>query len=164
MINLINFLADLNEAESHLGIWIDPDDDNDFVIADISSNQIIPRKGTNWKNNTIAGKICIGTLEELSFRNGRAAQVIELLCNAEANGRGTFVRHDGKQVRVCIEAVTELYAAKALDRAFQTELEEKVEPLCTQLALEAASDFLWEWKECACDERESSIPAMEHSR
>jgi transcription initiation factor TFIID subunit TAF12 len=74
------------------------------------------------------------------------------------------VRHNGKQVRVCIEALTELYAAKTLDLAFQTELEEKVEPLCTQLALEAASDFVSEWKEYACYERKRSIPSMERPR
>ena len=105
-MSLQNYLSNLNSADSQYGIWINPDNINDYIVAPFSSE--------NEKY------IFIGSLKKLSF--GYQSQHDAIKQYLKEN---QLLAYEGKKVKVNQKEILQAWSDGNLDPNFSSFLEEK---------------------------------------
>jgi hypothetical protein len=139
MTLLRDYLANLNSAESNWGIWVDPDNLDDYRIG----QKIFENGGL------LDEKVYIGNLEELSCGNQSQLEAIEnFLSNRERylHGIAEF-KYGERLVRCNTKAVLTAWSEDRLDSDFREFLESE------------AAEIEAEW---AKNEAELKIEELQH--
>lgn len=127
IMSLQKFLATLNSADSQHGVWVNPDNYNDYRIGDFS-----------WENGGLPPKyICIGSLENLSFGFQSKRDAIKHLLS-----ENDYLLYKGKKVKISVEGTLEAYCEGNLDEDFSAFLDEKAEEIENIWAENEAEEFV----------------------
>ena len=126
-MSLQEYLSNINSADSQLGIWVNPDDVDDYRIGPFQ-----------FENGGILdGKICIGSLDQLSF--GYQSQLDAIKQYLEENQLLTF---KGKKLKVNQKEILQAWSDGNLDPSFSSFLEEKSQPIMKMWASYEAEEFV----------------------
>lgn len=112
-VKLVEFLKNLDSAESHRGIWVNRENIDQYRIGEFS-----------FENGGVLDHwICIGSLDKLSFGFQSWADAIAQYLEDE----NSFIKYKDKLVRVNIGGILDAYSNGLLDEDFREFLEEKAE-------------------------------------
>ncbi|MEY2910762.1 MAG: hypothetical protein RLZZ184_71 [Cyanobacteriota bacterium] len=126
-MSLQKYLSNLNSADSQWGIWVNPNNINDYRIGQFQ-----------FENGGILdGKICIGSLDQLSF--GYQSQLDAIKQYLEENQLLTF---EGKKVKVNQKEILQAWSDGNLDPNFSSFLEEKSQDIMEMWASYEAEEFV----------------------
>lgn len=126
-MSLQEYLSNLNSADSQLGIWVNPNNINDYRIGQFQ-----------FENGGILdGKICIGSLDQLSF--GYQSQLDAIKQYLEENQLLTF---KGKKLKVNQKEILQAWSDGNLDLEFSSFLEKKSQPIMEMWASYEAEEFI----------------------
>jgi hypothetical protein len=126
-MSLQEYLSDLNAADSQWGIWVNPDNINDYRIGQFQ-----------FENGGILDeKICIGSLEKLSF--GFQSQHDAIKSCLEEN---KFLSYKSKKVKVNKKEILQAWSDGTLDPEFSSFLEKMSQPIMQTWAEYEAEEFI----------------------
>jgi hypothetical protein len=126
MSGLIEYLSSLNTADSSWGLWVNPEN-----IDDYRTGQFVFNNG-----GVLDNFVCVGDLEALSFGyQSHEDALAEVL-------RGGVIEYKGKQVKFNPLAMKEHYFAEELPPGFHECLENKANEIERNLAVMEAEDFV----------------------
>jgi len=126
-MSLQNYLSNLNSADSQYGIWINPDNINDYRIGQFQ-----------FENGGILdGKICIGSLDQLSF--GFQSQHDAIKQYLKEN---QLLAYEGKKVKVNQKEILQAWSDGNLDPEFSSFLEKKSQDIMQTWAEYEAEEFV----------------------
>jgi hypothetical protein len=118
---LIKYLASLNSTETQLGIYVDPENIDEFACS-----QYRPE-----------GWVCIGSPDSLNFGFVPTDEVIDShLMGVDS------IEYKGKKVRFNRKGLISAYSEGRLDEEFQNWLMEEIEPTREDIALSEAEIFV----------------------
>jgi hypothetical protein len=108
---LVKYLANLNSADSQWGVWVNPENTDEYRIGQFQfeNGGILD----NW--------ICIGSLDRLSFGYQSQSDAIAQYLQDE-NSR---IKYKDRYISVSIKGIVEAYSNGNLDDKFQAFLEEE---------------------------------------
>jgi hypothetical protein len=138
-MSLQEYLSNLNSADSQWGIWVDPDNINDYRIGQfqIETGGILDGDG----------KICIGSLDKLSF--GFQSQHDAIKQYLEEN---QLLIYKGKKVKVNKKEILQAWSDGNLDADFAKFLEQN------------SLNIMQVWSECEAEEFvNNKIPEIEQA-
>lgn len=136
MATLQNYLKSLNSAESQWGVWVNPENPEEYRVG-----QSIFENG-----GLLDGWICIGTLEDLSFgfqstHDAFASWVSGGASEAMPDGVKT-IYYEGKEIRVQPQAFYEAWVERRFVKEFTDFVTEQVDNICDEWSELAAEDFI----------------------
>ncbi len=120
-MSLQEYLSNLNSADSQRGIWVNPDNINDYRIGQFQ----------------LDGKICIGSLDQLSF--GFQSQHDAIKQYLEEN---QLLAYEGKKVKVNQKEILQAWSDGNLDPEFSSFLEKKSQDIMQTWAEYEAEEFV----------------------
>lgn len=127
--SLVEYLATLNSAESQWGVWVNPENVDEYRVGQF----IFDNGGID------DGWICAGRLDNLSFGFQSQRDAIEQYLK-ESNG---LIQYGDRRVKVNIPAIVEAWSNGYLDADFQEFLEERAESIEQIWAVEEAEGFVY---------------------
>jgi hypothetical protein len=130
---LVEYLQNLNSAESLWGVWVNPENVDEYRIGQFQ-----------FENGGILDDwICAGSLDTLSFGHQSMEDAIEaLLTNHSTRYKPGFV-YKGKEVRVNVKGILEAYREGNLDFDFLQALESEAEAIANEWSKLEAEDFVY---------------------
>lgn len=129
MKNLVDYLSELNTVDSTWGLYVDPNDINNYRIGQIC-----------FENGGLSDNyVFVDTLDNLSFG---FQSVVEILKSYLNNNRvGEFI-YKGKKSKCNVEAIIEAYFKERLDKQFHRFLEEEVNSIWNMWSIWEAEAFI----------------------
>jgi hypothetical protein len=126
-MSLQEYLSNLNSAESQWGVWVNPDNIDDYRVGQFC-----------YENGGISdNKICIGSLDKLSFGfQSQHDAIKEFLTQTEE------IQYNGRKIKVDTEGVLRAFSDGNLDEKFRSFLEEKAQIFEQTWAEYEAEDFV----------------------
>jgi len=128
-MSLQEYLSNLNSADSQWGIWVNPDNINDYRIGQFQFETGGILDGD--------GKICIGSLDKLSF--GFQSQHDAIKQYLEEN---QLLAYEGKKVKVNQKEILQSWSDGNLDPEFSSFLEKKSQDIMQTWAEYEAEEFV----------------------
>ena len=126
---LINYLSNLNTSDSQWGLWVNPENVDEYRVG-----QFIFENG-----GLDGGWICAGSLDSLScgFQSTHDAIKQYLEDNSDE------IQYNGRMVKVNRDGIMEAYSNGTLDQQFQEFLESEAEGIKAVWAENEAEDFVY---------------------
>jgi len=124
-MSLQKYLSNLNSADSQWGIWINPDNIDDYRIGQFCFDN----------GGVLDSKICVGSLDKLSFGFQSHCDAIEQYLK-----ENQYLYYKGKKVKVNKEAILDIYREGTFDTDFTEFLEGE------------AQDIMKIWAECEAED------------
>lgn len=126
-MSLQEYLSNLNCADSQWGIWVDPDNVDHYRIGQCCFET----------GGILDGKICIGSLDKLSF--GFQSQHDAIKQYLEEN---QLLIYKGKKVKVNQKEILQSWSDGNLDPEFSSFLEKKSQDIMQTWAEYEAEEFV----------------------
>ena len=126
-MSLQEYLSNLNSADSQWGIWVNPDNVDDYRIGQFC-----------FENGGILDeKICIGSLDKLSFGfQSQHDAIKQYLKESE------FLSYKGRKVKVNKKGILQSWSDGILDEDFSKFLEDKSQLIMKIWAEYQAEEFV----------------------
>lgn len=120
MVSLREYLTSLNCADSSQGIWVNPDNVDDYIIRPIMFG---------YNAQDYGNRVCIGSLDKLSYGYQSTYDAIKayLEDHKYAHNLSTF-EYNGR-VRVSISGILSAYSDNLLDEDMVKFLEREAETI-----------------------------------
>jgi len=119
-MTLVEYLSQLNTCESQWGLWVNPENLDDYRISQYC-----------FENGGIYDeKVHIGSLESLSYGYQSMTEVMEsYLCGID------FVQYNGRKVKIAHNSILEAYKNDLLDEDFREFLEDSAQDTKDEISL-----------------------------
>lgn len=126
--SLVDYLKSLNSAETQWGIWVNPENIDDYRIGQFQ-----------FENGGILDDwICIGSLDKLSFGFQSTSEAIAQFIKDNKE----LLNYKDRPVKVNLKGIIEAYGSGYLDDDFRAYLEEKAEEVERIWSEMEAEDFV----------------------
>jgi hypothetical protein len=138
MAALVEYLTQLNSSDSQQGIWVNPEDINDFIVRPLQFG---------YNAQTYGDRVCIGTLDKLSFgyqseRDAFCCWVSGGISTEKMPKTIQTIEYQGRKVQVAPEALYEAWIDGSLDESFASFIQEATEEIFSQWASDEAESFV----------------------
>ena len=126
-------LSNLNSADSQWGIWVNPDDYDDYRVGQFCFEN----------GGVLDNKICIGSLDKLSFGFQSHHDAIKMWL-----GENHLLAYKGRKVKVNQAGILHAWSDGYLDQDFSEFLEDEVKSIMEI------------WSQCEAEEFVNQIPEI----
>lgn len=133
-MNLLEYVKNLNSCEDTQGIWVNPENIDDFRIGQLQ-----------FENGGILDNFFfVGTLNNCSFGYQSIREgILTLVCgDSDSKHEYGFYHYKGKQVKIHVESLIEAYFEESLDLDFYQALNSDISYILDTWADEEASLFI----------------------
>ena len=124
-MKLLDYLAQLNTADSTWGLYVNPDNYDDYRIG-----QLIFENG-----GLLDDKVFVDTLDNVSFGYQSVSDALDIILTSD-------FKYKGKSVKLNKEAIKELYYDNKLHKEFADYLDTTVNSITDEWAYVEAANFV----------------------